>query len=73
MEEMKEIKGTVFFRTAHCSPQGCLEIKGTEEDIKDLLQILADSLDCDCCNPVFKGQTRAENIYPLLSNGERFE
>ena len=69
---MKEIEGTVFFRTAHCSPQGSLEIEGSEEDVKDLLQILADSLDCDCCNPVFKGLTRAENIYPLLSDGSVF-
>ena len=70
---MKEMEGTIFFRVTHCSSQGYLEVKGSEEDIKDLLQILADSLDCDCCNPVFKGATRAENIYPLLSNGERFE
>ena len=70
---MEEMEGTIFFRVTHCSSQGCVEIKGTEEDIKDLLQILADSLDCDCCYPVFKGPTRAENIYPLLSNGERFE
>ena len=70
---MKEMEGTIFFRVTHCSSQGCVEIKGTEEDIKDLLQILADSLDCDCCNPVFKGATRAENIYPRLSDGSAFE
>ena len=69
----KIIKGTIFFRIVHCSPQGSLEVKGSEEDITDLLQILADSLDCDCCNPVFKGSVRAENIYPLLSDGSAFE